>query len=321
MMSDNLDGGRAEDVRNGVPRATLLGAGRLGSAVTRRCVADGWQMTVWNRTPGRTESLEGPGVTVASDPRAAVTGADVVVTAMTGGQALVDVLVDRGVLAAVPVGTALVDLSTVDVELSRYLARVAASHRVHYLRCAVGGTADDVEAGLGELFVSGSTHAVELADPLLGAVADTRHVVGEHDEARVVKLALNLMMAGATCLLSEVVVVAEASGVSRETLCQALDSSPIASTFLACKSQALVAQDYGPSYSAQQMRHDIEVVLDRGTALRIPMSLAVGSLAELDETCADGWGSDDCLSVVRLVQERAHRTVDKGKWKGGGAPG
>jgi 3-hydroxyisobutyrate dehydrogenase-like beta-hydroxyacid dehydrogenase len=304
-----------------VSRATLLGTGRLGSAVTRRCVADGWQMTVWNRTPGPAERLEGPGITVASDPRAAVTGADVVVTALTGGEALVDVLVNRCVLAAVPVGTALVDVSTVDVELSRYLARVAASHGVHYLRCAVGGTAADVEAGLGELFLSGSAHAVELAGELLGAVADTRHVVGEHDEARVVKLALNLMMAGATCLLSEVVVVAEASGVSREMLCRALDSSPVASTFLACKCQALLAQDYGPSYSAEQMRHDIELVLDRGTALRIPMGLAVGSLAGLDETCAGGWAGDDYVSVVRLVQGRAHRAVDNGRSKRGGAPG
>jgi 3-hydroxyisobutyrate dehydrogenase len=250
-----------------------------------------------------------------------VTGADVVVTALTGGEAVVDVLVDRCVLAAVPVGTALVDVSTIDVELSRYLGRLAAGHGVHYLRCAVGGTAADVEAGLGEFFLSGPAAALELADDLLGAVAHTRQVVGQHDEARVVQLALSLMMAGATCLLSEVVVAAEAFGVSRAILCRALDTSPVASTFLATKCQALVAQDYGPSYSAEQMRHDIGLVLDRATALRIPMGLAVRSLTELDQTCADGWARDDYLSVVRFVQEQAHRAVDKGRTKRRGAPG
>ncbi len=68
------------------PRVAVLGTGRMGTAIARRLANTGVELVVWNRTRSRAEAV-GAG-TVVGTPAEAVAGVDVVITSLTGPDAL-----------------------------------------------------------------------------------------------------------------------------------------------------------------------------------------------------------------------------------------
>lgn len=289
---------------------TMLGAGKLGAALVERWTAADRTVRVWNRTQSRAAELAGPQVHVATDVALAVTNVSVVASVLTDGAALRSVLVDHGAIRAMGPSTTLVDLSTVDVESSRMVANEAAKHGIGFVRCGVSGTAAVVTAGQAGLILSGPAGALDSAASLLGDLTANQVVVGDADEARIVKLAVNLLLAGTTEVLAEAMVMAEASGVDRDVLLRAIDSTVITSRFLSYKGVALRARDYEPTFTTADLRKDVTIALAEAAAADVPMQVTEAVLAQLIDACESGWAGDDFLSLVRLVQTQAGRPVD-----------
>lgn len=290
----------------------LLGTGKMGAALVGRWVDAGRRVTVWNRTPDRARALAGPRVHVETDVAKAAGAAPVVVSMLTDGRALRDVLLDRGAVAAMAEGSTLVDLSTVDVASSQDVATAAAERGVHYVRGGVSGTAAVVRAGAAGLLLSGPPAALEAARPVLDDITTRQVVVGDAEEARVVKLATNMLLAGTMQVLAEAVVMAEASGVPRETVLDALDSTVMSSRFLRYKGEALRNRDYTTTFRTADLLKDVRLAIGQGAAVGVPMPLLDGVEAQLDAACDRGWADADFLVLTRVAQQQAGRPVDDG---------
>src|SRR5262245_30125708 len=124
-------------------KVAVLGLGAMGAPIARRLEA--FELTVYNRTPGRATDLR---ARVATTPAAAAAGADVGVTLLADGPAVEAVLtggdgaggaVARGVLAAEPRPGVMVDMSTIDVATSTRIAAATQAAGVGYLRAPVSG--------------------------------------------------------------------------------------------------------------------------------------------------------------------------------------
>ena len=68
-------------------RVTILGLGAMGSRMARRLLEAGHRVTVYNRTAERAEALGSLGATVASTPRSAAEGAELVISMLTDDEA------------------------------------------------------------------------------------------------------------------------------------------------------------------------------------------------------------------------------------------
>lgn len=292
---------------NGV---ALLGVGRMGAAFVERWSAAGRAVAVWNRTPAAAESLRSDLVTPASLISDAVAEADVVVTMLADGVALRSVLIDQGAIDAMSSGTVLVDLSTVDVASSAAVGEAAATRGIPYVRGAVSGTPAVVRAGNAALLLSGPADAIAAAKPVLSDVAAAHAVVGEADEARVVKLAINAMLAGTTELLAEATVLAEASGIDRGTFLDALNASVLASAFIGYKGAALRAGTYAPTFSTDGLIKDVTLALAQADAVGVPAPAVGVALDRLVAARDAGYASDDFLSLFRVEQRASGRPVD-----------
>lgn len=292
---------------NGV---ALLGVGRMGTAFVERWSAAGREVTVWNRTASAAEQLRSDLVRPAESIVDAVADAGVVVTMLIDGPALRSVLIDHGGLDAISPTAVLVDLSTVDVESSAAIAEAAATHGVGYVRGAVSGTPAVVRAGNAALLLSGPAEAIEAAEPVLSEIAPAHAVVGEADEARVVKLAINAMLAGTTELLAEATVLAEASGIERGVFLDALSASVLASPFLGYKGAALRAANYAATFTTDGLVKDVRLALAQADAVGVPAPAVGVALERLLAARDAGYGDDDFLSLFRVQQSAAGRPVD-----------
>ena len=289
---------------------TLLGVGKMGAAFVDRWSAAGRPVVLWNRTAAAAEALAGDGVRVAPDAASAAAASPVVVTMVTHGQALRSVLLEQGALAAMAPGSVLVDLSTVDVASSQAVAAAAEAAGVDYVRGAVSGTPPVVRGGNAALLLSGTSDAIAKAKPVLDELAPNHVIVGEGEQARIVKIGINAMLGGTTQMLAESVAMAEASGVPREVFLDAVDASVLGSRFMSYKGAALRGRDYTPTFTTTDMKKDLTLANDQAAAVGMSAPLFALVLAQLGAAIEAGYGADDFLSLFCLQQEAAGQPTD-----------
>src|SRR5581483_5728854 len=101
----------------------------------------------------------------------------------------------------------------------------------------------------------------------------TVHYVGAGEEARIVKLAINLVIAGLAQLMAEELVLAEGSGVAREALLETMGDSAAGAPFVRYKTEPLLRDDYSATFTTRLMQKDVELVLAAAEAAGVTLPL------------------------------------------------
>jgi 3-hydroxyisobutyrate dehydrogenase-like beta-hydroxyacid dehydrogenase len=273
----------------------LIGLGNMGTAIAERVLEAGYPLLVNNRTLEKAEPLAARGATVAATPADLAGEVDLVLTSLPDDEAFEQVAED--VLAAARPGTVLVDLSTVSPAVSARIAAVADEASVDYLRAPVSGNPGVVRAGNLVLMVSGPRETLERVEPLLLAIGPTIHYVGAAEQARIVKLAINLMIAGLAELMSEALVLGEASGVAREALLEVMGSSAAGAPFVKYKTEPLLADDFSATFTTALMAKDIDLVLDVAGRTDVELPLGQHLKALLRSAAEAGYADDDFMAL------------------------
>ena len=286
-------------------KVSVLGLGRMGTAIAERLIDAGHEVGVWNRTSGKAASLVASGAVELAAPGEAWE-ADVVITMLSDSAALTGLTLGPDGLANSPRGRAkfLVDMSTVSPESSRQVADCAATQGIRYLRAPVSGNPGVVRAGNLTIVASGTDDDYTAMKDLLTDIGPNVYLVGGGESARVVKLALNLVIAGTAQLLSESVTLAEAHGVERATLLEIIAASAVGSPFVKYKTAPLLAEDYTSTFSTRLMRKDLDLILDSAAAGGVPLPVTAVVHQLLQACISTGLGELDFMSLlIRLKRE------------------
>lgn len=260
------------------PAVGLIGLGLMGRPMAANLVKKGFEVTVWNRTASRAESLVAQGARLAATPRAAAAAADVLITIVSDPPAVEQVLWgDEGVLGGLRRGSVLVDSSTVSPDLARRAAAACAERGVEFLDAPVTGGTWGAEKGELVMMVGGTAETLARVEPVFAAVAKRWFHVGPHGAGQTVKLAMNMLLALEVDALAEALALASAGGVSGERVVEVMQSSMARAPVLDVKAPMLLARNYAPSFPLRLMHKDLRLALELAKQLgvRLPASEAV----------------------------------------------
>jgi 3-hydroxyisobutyrate dehydrogenase-like beta-hydroxyacid dehydrogenase len=288
----------------------LIGLGNMGTAVAERVLAAGYPLLVYNRSPEKAHALMARGASVAESAAELASEVDVVLTSLADDQAFEGVA--REVVAAARPGTALVDLSTVSPAASGRIASKAEAASVAYLRAPVSGNPAVVRAGNLSFIVSGPHETLERVEPVLRTIGPTVHHVGDGEQARIVKLAINLMIAGLAQLMSEALVLGEAAGVGRADLLEVMGSSAVGAPFVKYKTEPLNRGDFSATFTTALMEKDIDLVLDAAEEVGVELPVAKQMKTLLRGTIEAGYADDDFIALflhLRSASRYRHQEV------------
>ena len=285
----------------------LIGLGNMGTAIAERVLEAGYPLVVHNRSLEKAAPYVDRGATLAETPAELAEEVDVVLTSLADDEAFEHVA--EKVLAAVHPASVLVDLSTVSPAVSARVASLADEASVDYLRAPVSGNPSVVRAGNLALIVSGPREALERVEPVLRAIGPEIHYVGDAEQARVVKLAINLMIAGLAELMSEALVLGEMSGVSREALLEVMGSSAVGAPFVKYKTEPLLADDFAATFTTALMEKDIDLVLDAARQSEVELPLAQHLKALLRAAVEAGYADDDFMALYLHLRGAASEEV------------
>jgi 3-hydroxyisobutyrate dehydrogenase-like beta-hydroxyacid dehydrogenase len=283
----------------------LIGLGHMGTAIADRVLAAGHELVVWNRTPEKAAGAADRGATVAASAAALARRVDVILTSLTDDDALESVAAE--IAGAARPGAVLADLSTVSPRASATVAALAETADIAYVRAPVSGNPSVVRAGTLTFIVSGPADAIDRVEPILHAIGRTVHRVGDHEEARVVKLAVNLVIAGLAQLMSEALVLAEAAGVARRALLDVLGDSAAGAPFVRYKTEPLLRDDFSATFTTTLMGKDVDLILDAAEAsgVRLPVTAQLKSL--IGAAADAGYADHDFMALYLSLRSASNQ--------------
>jgi 3-hydroxyisobutyrate dehydrogenase len=282
-----------------------IGAGRMGSVLVERLVRAGCDVAVFNRTRAKAEPLRALGATLVDTP-AALADRDIVITMVSTSDDLLVVAggADGLLGRAGTVPGLIVDCSTISVEGAEAVRRLAEDSGTSMLAAPVSGNPKVARAGRLSIVASGPREGFDAALPYLQLLGRSVTYVGEGEVARLVKICHNLLLGIVAQSLAEITVLAERGGVARSDLLGFINDSVMGSMFTRYKTPALVNLDYTPTFTGHLLRKDLELGLDAGRRLDVPLPVTATVHEILTRLIDEGLGDQDFASLIEL-QARA----------------
>jgi 3-hydroxyisobutyrate dehydrogenase-like beta-hydroxyacid dehydrogenase len=279
-------------------KIAFIGAGKMGLPVCKRLKAAGHDVHVLARRPEQEKDLRELGFAVADTVPALIQDADIVFTCVSDDQALSDVVLNAAFNAALGKGAVLIDMSTVSPAISaRVAAHLPAS--TAYLRAPVSGSTVMAEAGTLTALVSGPKSVFDTMVNVFALYTKIAFHLGEAEEARVLKLAINSMVAATAALLGEALAFGRKGGLSNASMLEVITQSAVASPLINYKKDMIISGDYSPAATLDMLKKDLDLLLhaasDQGSVL--PVNASIKKI--YDAASARGLGEKDFFVLVQ----------------------
>jgi 3-hydroxyisobutyrate dehydrogenase len=286
-----------------------LGTGRMGAAMVRRLLANGCDVTVYNRTAAKARPLVELGAT-AVESMAELVECDIVFTALGTPADLISAITGpEGLISGNASPKIVVDCSTVSADASAIVRERLAERGTALLAAPVMGNPKVVEAGKMTAAVSGPRDAFDTAEPYLAMLGGVTYV-GEGELARIVKLCHNLFLGVIAASMAEVTTLAQASGISREAFLACLNKSVVGSQFTQYKSPAYVNLDFEPTFTSKLLRKDFDLGLAAAREREVPMPVAAIVHQLIQGLVGRGYGDVDFAAFIAQEAESAGITLE-----------
>ena len=264
----------------------------MGSRMAKRLLDAGHDVTGFNRTKSKAQWLLDAGMKWGYTPRAVAEASEVVFTMVTNTEALRAVTEGAdGILAGLSTGKIYVDMSTVSPAAIRATAKQVAAKGAEMLDAPVSGSVITLEEGKLSFMVGGKRETFEKVLPILQAIGPKATHVGGNGLAVSMKIATNLSLAVQMLAFSEGVLLAEKSGITRETAVEVLLNSVIASPMVKYRGPFVLKMPDEAWFDVNMMQKDMLLALEMGRQLDVP--LPTTAITNQMLTAARGMGLAD----------------------------
>lgn len=293
----------------GAPSESLIGwigCGKLGQPMAEHLISAGYALQVYDLDMQARHALDSRGARPVDSVAAVCAGASVVFTSLPDDAALIAVACgEQGVLNRLEPGAILVETSTVSPAASMRVAAHAVRAERAYLRVAVSGNPVIARAAQLTTFASGSAIDHERIEPLLSTFSKRVFRVGEAEQARTLKLVINLMIAVSAGMLGEALALGEKGGLDWRQMLEVMSESAVGSPMVKYKAPPLGARDYTSTFSCAQMAKDLDLILGAAAQFGAPVPMAAHMRQVYEALMASGSGGDDYIATVRHAEKMA----------------
>jgi 2-hydroxy-3-oxopropionate reductase len=294
----------------GKTRVGFVGLGLMGLPMARNLLRAGYQLTVYNRTAAKADSLVAEGAERAASPAEAAEHADVVVTIVTDSPDVEAVVGgERGLLSGAAAGTVWIDMSTISPDVTRWLGAAAEKRGIGSLDAPVSGGPPGAEAGTLSIMVGGELDVFEACLPLLQVMGKTIVRVGGLGAGQVTKACNQVVIAATLAGIAEALVLGAKAGVDPALIRQALMGGYAASRLLDVHGERMITHAFDPGFFVKLHDKDLHIVLDMARSLSVAAPVTALAAQHFNALIADGDGELDNSSMVKVYERLARTTI------------
>src|SRR5438093_6491502 len=275
----------------------------MGGQMVSRLLEKGHTVTGYNRTRSRAQWLIDRGMKWADSPRGVCDAADVTLSMISNSAVLGEIAEGpNGMLAGLRSGKYWIEMSTGSPGVSRALAGRVREKGVEMLDAPVSGSVITLQQGKLSVMVGGRAEAFEQVKPVLLDIGPRVTYVGENGQALVMKIATNLSLAVQMLAFSEGVLLAEKSGILRETAVDVLTHSVIGSPMVQYRGPFVLKMPEEAWFNVNMMQKDMQLALELGRQVQVPLPTTSIANEFLTAARAMGLAEQDFAIIFKVLE-------------------
>lgn len=284
-------------------RIALIGAGAMGGAIGARLLETGNRLAVFDLDPDKVAALQVKGAQAADSAADAARDAEFIITSLNSAK-IVEIAVfgERGAADGAAAGSLIIDMSSIDPDATRELARKAEQRGLAWVDSPLSGGAPKALIGELTLMAGGAAEDVARAHRALRHVAANYTHMGPSGAGQTTKL-INQVLCGLGFLaVAEATQLALDAGVDADKIPKALKGGRADSALLQEYLPRFVAKDYRRTGRIDNMVKDLNAVNDlaRRTGTSMPMTALCAEIHRM--LTAAGLGGEDQAAVMEFFQ-------------------
>jgi 2-hydroxy-3-oxopropionate reductase len=281
----------------------VIGAGIMGTAITRRLLETGHEVHIFDLDQDKVAALQALGASPAASAEAAVSVARFCILSLNSAQIVrIAVFGKQGVAAAANAGKLLIDMSSIDpVDTAEMAARLKSETGMSWLDCPLSGGAPGALAGRLTIMAGGDADEFESAREVMRHLAANYTLMGPSGAGQTVKLINQLFCGVLFQAVAEAVKLAEAGGVDASLIPAALAGGRADNRIMQEFMAKFAARDFSPTGRIDNMLKDLDSLQTFALKTKTPMPMTA-QVVEINRLlCAAGLGPKDSAESMRLL--------------------
>ena len=293
------------------PRAGFIGLGAMGSGMSASLLRAGISVRGYDINPAAVDRLVQSGGEAASSPAEAAANADaLLLMVLNSEQADHTLFGENGAVSALAPGALVMLCSTVSPAYVRALAQRLATHNLLFLDAPVSGGTSRAALGTLSIMASGSPAAFERAAPFLDALAENLYRMGDEPGQGATMKLVNQVLAGIhIAAAAEAIAFGTKAGIDPNRIYEVIGKSAGVSWMFQNRVPHILADDFTPHSAVEIWLKDLDLVVDTGKEMRLPMPLAAVAHQLFIMAAASGYGRLDDSAVVKVFEKIANFRV------------
>jgi 3-hydroxyisobutyrate dehydrogenase-like beta-hydroxyacid dehydrogenase len=287
-------------------RIGFIGLGLMGFPMADNLLKAGYELTVFNRSLEKAESIGSKGAKVAYSPAEVALHSEVIFTMLSTDQAVEEVVFGEvGIINEAAGGKIVIDCSTVSPKTSTKLAQELGKLGVEVLDAPVTGSTPQAIDGVLSFLVGGKKEIFEHCLPLFDVMGKKAYYLGENGAGSYTKLANNSLCAINLLAMAESIVMVTKSGIDPAMFVEIVSNGGGRSGMMENNAPKIINRDFQPNFTAALMHKDLMLATELANQLKIPVPV-LSSVKEMFQVAKTrGYGDEDVRSVVKCYEEWA----------------
>lgn len=284
-----------------------IGIGLMGAPMSRRLLAAGYPLTVWNRSPEKAAPLIAAGARGADGPAAVAAASEIVFTCLTDARAMEEaVFGPDGIASGAREGAVLVDFSSIAPDATREMAaRLKDETGMIWIDAPVSGGVPGAEAGALAIMAGGDEEVFERVKPVVLEMAARFTLMGPSGAGQTTKLCNQVIVGCEMAVLAEATRLALNAGVDVARLPEALKGGFADSIPLQLFVPRMVAAIHEPPLGhASTMLKDLDTIRALAQDTRTPTPFAALAAEQFRLLAARAGGDADALEIFKLSEPK-----------------
>ena len=290
-------------------RICFIGMGVMGFPMAGHLAKSGYQVTVYNRTPAKSElwfkQHNGKFIRKLRD----AAQSDVVISCIGNDDDLRSTyLGEEGLVRLLPKGALIIDHTTASAGVAREIHAAAAEKDIAFIDAPVSGGQQGAENGTLTIMCGGSETAFERAKPILEAYSKACALMGDSGSGQLTKMVNQIAIAGLVQGLSEALNFAQTAGLDCHRVVEVISKGAAQSWQMENRHKTMLADEYDHGFAVDHMRKDLGICLSEANTngARLPVTALVDQFyGEVQDLGGGRWDTSSLLKRLQTFKKAA----------------
>ncbi|HIF72486.1 MAG TPA: NAD(P)-dependent oxidoreductase [Dehalococcoidia bacterium] len=262
-------------------RIGFVGLGMMGLPMAQNLIDAGYGVTVFDLNDATVNSAKAFGASSAASASETAVASDIIITMVPDSQHVEAVIAGPdGILEGINAGSVVIDMSTIDPEMGKNMAKLVEAKGSNFVDAPVTGGVGGAEAGTLSILVGGNAEAFERTLPVLNVLGGNIAHMGPVGSGHTTKIANQLIGVATVAGMSEAFVLAKKAGLDMQLFFDAVKDGAGRSWALETLGPKMLEGDFSPGFMVKHMQKDLRLAaeLAEKTGTSIPTSALIAQL-------------------------------------------